>query len=47
MKQLTEEQVKDLLDKLKNPKDALKFLQDAGLIDDSGELTPPYRPLST
>jgi hypothetical protein len=40
---LTKQQVDAFLDKLKDPKDALRFLQDAGLIDENGELTKPYR----
>lgn len=43
--QITEAQVKDLLQKLKKPEDARKFLQEAGLIDEDGQLAEPYRPI--
>ena len=43
--QLTEEQVKNLLNRLKKPEDARKFLRDAGLIDENGQLAEPYRPI--
>ena len=41
--QITESQVKDLLQRLKKPEDARKFLQEAGLIDEDGQLAEPYR----
>lgn len=40
---LTRQQVDDLLDRYKDPADARRFLQDAGLIDENGELAKPYR----
>ena len=42
---LNEENVKNLMDRLKKPEDARKFLRDAGLIDDDGQLAEPYRPI--
>jgi hypothetical protein len=39
---LTEEQVDELLKKM-TPEKARAFLMNAGLIDENGELTPPYR----
>lgn len=42
---LTEDQVNRLLEKLKRPEDARRFLQEAGLIDENGELAAPYRPI--
>lgn len=41
--QLTPEQIKSFLARYKDPTDARQFLQDAGLIDENGELTKPYR----
>ena len=41
--QLTPEHIKSFLSKYKNPADARKFLRKAGLIDESGNLAPPYR----
>lgn len=41
--QLTREQVELFLARHKDPADARRFLQDAGLIDENGELTKPYR----
>ena len=43
MTQLTKEQVDALLNRLQEPEDALRFLQDAGLVDQNGELAEPYR----
>jgi len=43
---LTKQQVDALLKRLKDPKDARRFLQDAGLIDENGELAKPYRQIS-
>ena len=42
---LTGDQIKQLIKKLKCPEDAKRFLQEAGLIDENGELAEPYRPL--
>ena len=42
--QLTPEIIKSFLSRHKDPADARKFLQDAGLIDEHGVLTDPYRP---
>lgn len=42
--QLTPEQVNAFLARYKDPADARRFLQEAGLIDENGELTEPYRP---
>ncbi|MGB5241542.1 MAG: hypothetical protein WBN80_12980 [Prochlorococcaceae cyanobacterium] len=41
--QLTREQIDTLLEKLRDPSLARKFLMDAGLIDADGQLTRPYR----
>ncbi len=41
---LTREQVDQLLEDLKEPLKAREFLMDAGLIDENGQLTEPYRP---
>ena len=41
--QLSREQVDALLEKLRDPSLARKFLMDAGLIDSDGQLSPPYR----
>lgn len=41
--QLSGEQVDALLQKLRDPSLARKFLMDAGLIDADGQLSPPYR----
>ena len=43
-KQLTPESVQAFLDRHKDPADARRFLQEAGLIDENGELAKPYRP---
>ena len=40
---LNEENVKNIMEKLKKPEDARKFLQEAGLIDEDGQLAEPYR----
>jgi hypothetical protein len=45
MAQLTKQQVDALVARLKKPEDARRFLQEAGLIDENGELAKPYRPL--
>lgn len=45
--QLTQKQIEMFLDRHKNPADARKFLQDAGLIDENGDLAKPYRPDNT
>lgn len=42
---LTEETIKGLLDRLKKPEDARKFLMGAGIIGEDGQLTEPYRPI--
>lgn len=44
---LTREQVDAFLARHKDPADARKFLQDAGLIDENGDLAKPYRPDTT
>lgn len=41
--QLTREQVESFLARYKDPTDARRFLQEAGLIDENGELTKPYQ----
>lgn len=41
--QLTPEQIESFLARHKDPADARKFLQEAGLIDENGDLTKPYR----
>lgn len=43
MSKLTKEQIDEILEKLKDPYDAKQFLMNAGLIDESGQLTKPYR----
>jgi hypothetical protein len=43
MSQLTKQQVDDLIDQLKDPKDARDFLVNAGLIDVNGVLTKAYQ----
>ena len=45
MAQLTQQQVDALVERLKDPEDARRFLQEAGLIDENGELAKPYRPV--
>lgn len=40
---LTREQVDAFLARHKDPEDARRFLQEAGLIDENGELAKPYR----
>ena len=45
--QLTREQIDALLEKLREPSLARKFLMDAGLIDAHGQLTRPYRSQDT
>ena len=42
MAQLTKQQIDALVARLKAPEDARRFLQDAGLIDENGELAKPY-----
>lgn len=44
VKRLTHQQVDDFLDRYKDPADARRFLQEAGLIDANGDLAKPYRP---
>ena len=41
---LTREQVDAFLARHRDPEDARRFLQEAGLIDENGELAKPYRP---
>lgn len=41
--QLTPKQIESFLARYKDPVDARKFLQEAGLIDENGKLTKPYR----
>lgn len=41
---LQPEQVKALIEQLKDPADARRFLYEAGLIDEDGNLALPYRP---
>lgn len=41
---LTRAQVEDFLSKHKTKEAALEVLQDAGIVDEQGNLTPPYRP---
>lgn len=45
--QLTQKQIEMFLERHKDFADARKFLQDAGLIDENGNLTKPYRPDTT
>lgn len=40
---LTPEQVEAFLNRYKDPANARRFLQEAGLIDENGELARPYR----
>jgi hypothetical protein len=42
---LCSQQIKDLIEKYKDPEEARKFLQDAGIIDGQGNLMPPYEPV--
>jgi hypothetical protein len=42
--QLCAEQIKNLLDKYKEPEKAKRFLIDAGIIDEHGNLMPQYQP---
>jgi hypothetical protein len=42
--QLTPEHIKSFLARYEHPADARKFLQEAGLVDEHGILTEPYRP---
>ena len=42
--QLTPEHIKSFLSRHEDPADARKFLQEAGLVDEHGILTEPYRP---
>lgn len=42
--QLTPEQIESFLARYKDPADARRFLQEAGLIDENGDLTKPYQP---
>lgn len=42
--QLTPAQIESFLARYKDPADARRFLQEAGLIDENGELAEPYRP---
>ena len=42
--QLTPKQVESFLARYKDPADARRFLQEAGLIDENGELAKPYQP---
>lgn len=44
---LTREQVDAFLARHKDPSDARRFLQEAGLIDENGDLAKPYRPDNT
>lgn len=41
--QLTRKQVESFLARYKDPAEARRFLQEAGLIDENGELTKPYQ----
>jgi hypothetical protein len=43
--QLCAEQIKNLLDKYKEPEKARRFLIDAGIIDEHGNLMPQYQPI--
>jgi hypothetical protein len=42
--QLTFEDIKSFLSRHKDPANARKFLQEAGLVDEHGVLTEPYKP---
>ena len=42
--QLTPEHIKSFLARYEDPTDARKFLQEAGLVDEHGILTEPYKP---
>lgn len=44
VERLTRQQVDDFLDRYKDPADARRFLQEAGLIDANGDLAKPHRP---
>jgi hypothetical protein len=44
---LCSQQIKDLIEKYKEPEEARKFLQDAGIIDEQGDLMPPYQPVNS
>lgn len=41
---LTREIVDSFLAEFTSKEDALRFFQEAGLVDENGELAPPYRP---
>ena len=43
VKRLTRQQIDDFLDRYKDTADARRFSQEAGLIDENGELAKPYR----
>lgn len=45
-RRLTREDVESFLSGFTTREAALKFLQEAGFIDENGDPTPPYRPLS-
>jgi hypothetical protein len=45
-RKLTQEDVDSFLSEFTTREAALKFLQEAGFIDENGDLTPPYRPPS-
>lgn len=45
--QLCAEQIKNLLDKYKEPEKARRFLIEAGIIDETGNLMPQYQPITT
>jgi hypothetical protein len=44
---LCSQQIKDLIEKYKDPEEVRKFLQDAGIIDEQGDLMPPYQPVNS
>lgn len=43
---LTREMVEQIINEIDTPEKARQFLQDAGLLDENGDLAPPYRPES-
>jgi hypothetical protein len=44
---LCSQQINDLIERYKEPEQARQFLMEAGIIDENGDLMPPYQNTST
>ncbi len=43
LERLCSQQINDLIEKYKDPEQARQFLMNAGIIDENGDLMPPYQ----